>query len=339
MSVIQDPGVQGMAPVGDTVLLRRCGHSRYQTTGSLHRALSTVTDGKQRGWWTKRVEVDGDEWVVKHSDHEKIAFNLVTLLSCAPNLVQLHLRLSADDTPSFYRLAMYNRRPGAPVGSGFRGTTVWRMGWAIQSFRQLPMLCPKLENLNISLSPDDITLVKNIPITFPNVSTLMLEWDHDVRLPSTHGSFPILQHLSIQLLKPGDIDNVLCFISAHSGTLRSLEFPMSVYRARSAFLHLVLPLVPNLETLMVDSYETRVRGPVLQHCKLRQLGWWLRGFATLQCCRTCWHLTRTTKRSRAMERSQSGEDHPCGANTTHKRQADIGCVELLQDACKSPDSR
>lgn len=230
-------------------------------------------DGRASGWWTKRIDACDTFYIPE--DAEEMAYSLDIVLKHTPNLAILTIPVredSPDPCAIFWALQ--------PMQDLTR-IELFGTGWDVGDFQVLSQTCPKLQHIFISLSPSLEAQTDAISICFPFVTTLLLEWleidDADISPPFLRWDFPSIRHLSFFLHRHDNIRMILPFIDAHRASLRSLEFPTIPKNVRYPYLDVVLPLVPNLETLIVDVFKASVDDIAhIYHASLRQLGWRLR---------------------------------------------------------------
>jgi len=151
--------------------------------------------------------------------------------------------------------------------------------------QRLTQLCTNLEHVAVTLEASSEALPDAVPIVHDRIQTLLLNWheEFNVASPSFTGwSLPALQHISYFVHHGQSLVMLWPLLRMHGTHLRSLEIPILERWIHYSYLDLVLPLVPNLDTIVLDVLKTDFVGtPNPGHAKLRCVGWRLRTNAAM----------------------------------------------------------
>lgn len=153
-------------------------------------------------------------------------------------------------------------------------------GYDLLDLQRLTQLCTNLEHVAVTLEASSEASPDAVPIVHSRIHTLLLNWheEFNVASPSFTGwSLPSLQHISFFAHFGQSIPMLLPLLRMHGAHLRSLEVPTLERRTVLSYLDRVLPLVPNLNTIILDIFKTDFVGTSNPgHANLRRVGWRLR---------------------------------------------------------------
>ena len=158
-------------------------------------------------------------------------------------------------------------------------------GYDLLDLQRLTQLCTELEHVAVTLEASSEASPDAVPIVHDKIQTLLLNWheEFNVASPSFTGwSLPGLRHISYFAHNGQSIPMLLPLLRMHGAHLLSFELPTLDRYVVLSYLDLVLPLVPNLDTIILDVFKTDFVGTSNPgHAKLRCVGWRLRANAAM----------------------------------------------------------
>ncbi len=153
-------------------------------------------------------------------------------------------------------------------------------GYDLLDLQRLTQLCTDLEHVAVTLEASSEASPDAVPIVHDKIQTLLLNWHEEFNVASpsfTEWSLPGLQHISYFAHYDQSIPMLLPLLRMHGAHLLSLEIPILYRWTVLPYLSLVLPLVPNLDTIILDIFKTDFVGISNPgHANLRCIGWRLR---------------------------------------------------------------
>ena len=242
--------------------------------------LEERVGGVKRGWWTKRLDIDP---IV--SSRLRRPFNLTEdtlwLLETMPNLEIFTI-------PSFENpindLVYQGWLVDVQLDLG-KLAQLRRVEWHGSSYdlldlHRLTQLCTNLEQVAVTLEASSEASPDAIPIAHDRIQTLLLNWHEEFNVaspPFTGWSLPGLRHISYFVHHGQSIPMLLPLLRMHGAYISSLEIPILERWGVLSYLDLVLPLLPNLDTIILDVFKTNFLGASNPgHANLCCVGWRLR---------------------------------------------------------------
>ena len=237
--------------------------------------------GVKRGWWTKRLDID--------PVGTNLYFHTFNLTEDTLWLLEKMPNVEIITIPGFcnpvYSRVQYDWLIDVQHGLGkleqLRRVEWHGDGYDLLDFHWLTELCPNLEHVAVALARSYEISPDAVPITHDRIHTLLLQWfqSDDASPPFTGWSLPSLRHMTYYVHQGQSIPMLLPLLRMQGAHMRSLEIPIeSQYDMYSRpYLDLVLPLVPNLNTIILDIFKTdfdEISNP--GHANLCCVGWRLR---------------------------------------------------------------
>ena len=239
--------------------------------------LEERVGGVKRGWWTKRLDIDP----IMSSRAFNLTEETLRLLEMMPNLETFTI-------PSFENPVNDSVHQGwlvdvqLDLGKLLRLRRVeWHgPGYDLLDLYRLTQLCTNLEHVAVTLELSSEASPDAVPIAHDRIQTLMLNWHEEFNVVSpsfTGWSLPGLRHISYFLHYQQSIPMLLPLLRMHGAHIRSLEMPILERWSSHSYLDRVLPLVPNLDTIILDVLKTDFFGISNPgHANLCCVGWRLR---------------------------------------------------------------
>ena len=242
--------------------------------------LDEQVGGVKRGWWTKRLDIDPDLFNKSLRSFSLIEETLL-LLEALPNL-------------EIFTIPSFENPINDPINQGWlmdvqldlsKLTRLRRVEWHgsgydLLDLQRLTQLCTSLEHVAVTLEPSSEASPDAVPILHDKIRTLHLNWHEEFNIVSpsfTGWSLPSLQHITYFVHYDQSISMLLPLLRMHGAHLLSLEIPILDRWIILPYLSLVLPLVPNLDTIIIDIFKTDFVGISNPgHANLRCIGWRLR---------------------------------------------------------------
>jgi hypothetical protein len=242
--------------------------------------LDERVGGVKRGWWTKRLDIDPD---MCYSSLRPFSLTEETLplLEAMPNL-------------EIFTIPSFGNPIADPVNQNWfmdvqldlgklarlRRVEWHGSGYDLLDLQRLTQLCTDLEHVAVTLEASSEASPDAVPIVHDKIQTLLFNWheEFNVASPSFTGwSLPGLRHISYFAHHGQSIPMLLPLLRMHGAHLLSFELPILDRWVMLSYLDLVLPLVPNLETIILDVFKTDFVGTSNPgHANLRCIGWRLR---------------------------------------------------------------
>ena len=247
--------------------------------------LDERVGGVRRGWWTKRLDIDPGLSVPSFYTFSLIEETL-RLLEPLPNL-EIFTIPSFENPINNLVNQSWLMDVQLDLGKLTRLRRVeWHgCGYDLLDLQRLTQLCIDLEHVAVTLEASSEASPDAVPIVHDKIQTLLLNWheEFNVASPSFNGwSLPGLQHISYFAHNDQSIPMLLPLLRMHGAHLLSLEIPILNRWVVLSYLSLVLPLVPNLDTIILDVFKTDFVGISNPgHANLRCVGWRLRVNATM----------------------------------------------------------
>jgi hypothetical protein len=247
--------------------------------------LDERVGGVKQGWWTRRLDID------PHLFNSSLRpFGLIEetlrLLEALPNLEIFTIpsfESPINDTVNQSWLMDVQLDLGKLAR--LRRVEWHGSGYDLLDLQRLTQLCPDLEHVAVTLEASSEASPDAVPIVHDKIKTLLLNWHEEFNLASpsfTGWSLPGLQHISFFAHDDQSIHMLLPLLRMHGANLLSLEIPILDRWIILPYLGFVLPLVPNLETIILDVFKTDFVGVSNPgHANLRCVGWRLRTNAAM----------------------------------------------------------
>ena len=252
--------------------------------------LEERVGGVKRGWWTKRLDIDP---IV--SSRLRHPFNLtedtLRVLETMPNLKIFTIpsfENSIDDP--VYQGWLEDVQLDLGKLAQLRRVEWHGSGYDLLDLQRLTQLCTNLEQVAVTLEASSEASPDAVPIAHDRIQTLLLNWHETFSSPFsnvasppfTGWSLPGLRHISYFVHCRRSIHMLLPLLRMHGAHIRSLEMPILERWEVLSYLEFVLPLLPNLDTIILDVFKTKFLGANNPgHANLCCVGWRLRRSAAI----------------------------------------------------------
>jgi hypothetical protein len=242
--------------------------------------LEERVGGVKRGWWPKRLDVD--PYVSNTSFYPfGVTEDTLRLLDAVPNLEIFTIpRFDIPVNDPVYQSWLMEVQLDLGKLARLRRVEWHGRGYDLLDLQRLTQLCTNLEHVAVALEVSSEASPDAVPIVHDKIQTLLLNWHEEFNVASpcfTGWSLPSLRHISYFFHNGQSIRMLLPLLRMHGADLRSLEIPILERWSISPYLDLVLPLMPNLDTIILDVFKTDFVGTSNPgHANLRCIGWRLR---------------------------------------------------------------
>jgi len=247
--------------------------------------LDERVGGVKQGWWTRRLDIDPHLFNTSLYPFSLIEETL-QLLEAMPNL-------------EIFTIPSFENPINDPVNQSWlmdvqldlgklahlRRVEWHGSGYDLLDLQRLTQLCANLEHVAVTLETSSEASPDAVPILHDKIQTLLLNWHEEFNFASpsfTGWSLPSLQHISYFVHDDQSIHMLFPLLRMHGAHLLSLEIPILDRWIILPYLGLVLSLVPNLDTIILDVFKTDFVGVSNPgHANLRCVGWRLRTNAAM----------------------------------------------------------
>ena len=236
--------------------------------------------GVEQGWWTKRLDIDpimSSSWL----DSFSLTEETLRLLELMPNLEII--TIPSFDNPinhPVHQAWLVDVQLDLGKLAQLRRVEWHGSGYDLLDLHRLTQLCTNLEHVAVTLQTSSEASPDAVPITHDRIQTLLFNWHQEFNVaspPFAGWSLPGLRHLSYFVHFGQSILMLLPLLRTQGAHIHSLEIPILEQWVVFSYLDVVLPLVPNLNTIILDVFKTDFVGISNPgHANLCCVGWRLR---------------------------------------------------------------